>query len=346
MRDYSYSESVLNAENMLDYTAYYSRHVDGKAAAALTASQDNLAKSEKVLEDSIAQLHEAKIALSNLQLQNLMTRFTHYTASQRKKQAFQKFWSDRQDVGLRFPGFLYQGRDAILAYLDGVAAQQDAKLHELQGDAYCADTAAQMRGAGFSDCMMLCTPYIVIAEDGHTAKGIWNLMHIMRESRAGKRELSDCVYEIWYVDFINENEAGDWKIWHMDVNELFAEAFNESILPPGPMELRKPRVGGDSPPGNLAMGGMQGMPGMPGGSGGGLQVPSEPKYPEPYETYTEEMLLSQHKARALDYVGIVPEYMMHLPFVFQPDGPPGMGGSGPKNADDSGSLDSPNPEKA
>ena len=132
----------------------------------------------------------------------------------------------------------------------------------------------------------------------------------------------------------------------MDVHELFAESFDESILPPGPMELRKPRVGGDSPPGNLAMGGMQGMPGMPGGPGGGLRAPSEPKYPEPYETFTEEMLLSQHKARALDYVGIVPEYMMHLPFVFQPDGPPGMGGSEPKDSDGPGKPGRQVPNKA
>ena len=344
MHDYSYSESVLNAENMLDYTAHYGRHVDGKADTALKASQENLARSEKILAGSAAQLHEAKIVLSNMQIQNLMAKFTHYTASQLKEKAFRLFWSERQDIGLRFPGFNYQGRAAILSYLDGVVAQQDAKLRELQGDAYCANTAAHMRGAGFSDCMMICTPYIVIAADGRSARGIWNLMHITRESRAGKRELSDCVYEIWYVDFINE--SGDWKIWHMDVHELFAESFDESILPPGPMELRKPRVGGDSPPGNLAMGGMQGMPGMPGGPGGGLRAPSEPKYPEPYETFTEEMLLSQHKARALDYVGIVPEYMMHLPFVFQPDGPPGMGGSEPKDSDGPGKPSSQVPNKA
>ena len=344
MRDYSYSESVLNAENMLDYTAYYGRHVDGKAVSALKASQDNLARSEIILAESTAQLHAAKLALSNMQIQNLMAKFTHYTASQLKEKAFRQFWSERQDVGLKFPRFNYQGRAAVRSYLDGVAAQQDAKLRELQGDAYCSDTASKMRGAGFSDCMMICTPYIVIAEDGCTAKGIWNLMHITRESRAGERELSDCVYEIWYVDFINE--ADDWKIWHMDVHELFAEAFDESILPPGPMELRKPRVGGDSPPGNLAMGGMQGMPGMPGGPGGGLHAPSEPKYPAPYETFTEEMLLSQHKARALDYVGIVPEYMMHLPFVFQPDGPPGMGGPDSKKSDGPGKSGGPAPYKA
>lgn len=319
MRDYSYSETLLNQETMLDYTTYYGRHVDGRAAAALKESEKNLKNSEALLKDSIQQLHEAQLALSNMEIQNLMTKFTHYTSSQLREKAFHQFWSDREDVALKFPGFHYQGRHAMLAYLQGVTEQQDAKLRELQGEAF----DPSLRGAGFSDCMMICTPYIVIGEDGKTARGVWNLMHILRETKKDQKPLSDCVYEIWYVDFINE--GGDWKIWHMDVQELFAEAFDESILPPGPMELRKPRVGGDSPPGNLAMGGMQGMPGMPGGPGGVLRAPTEPKYPEAYETFTEEMLLSQHKARALDYVGLVPEYMMHLPFVFQPDGPPGMG---------------------
>ena len=58
------------------------------------------------------------------------------------------------------------------------------------------------------------------------------------------------------------------------------------------------------------------------------------------------MLLSQHKARALDYVGIVPEYMMHLPFVFQPDGPPGMGGPDSKKSDGPGKSGGPAPYKA
>lgn len=90
MRDYSYSESVLNAENMLDYTAYYGRHVDGKAVSALKASQDNLARSEIILAESTAQLHAAKLALSNMQIQNLMAKFTHYTASQLKEKAFRQ----------------------------------------------------------------------------------------------------------------------------------------------------------------------------------------------------------------------------------------------------------------
>lgn len=332
MHDYSYSESILNKENMLDYTAYYGRHPDGRAAAALEESCQNLAVSEKILKDSADALHSARVALGNMELQNLMTKFAHYTSSQHKSEAFALFWADREDVGLKFPGFHYQGRKAVLSYLEGVIRQQDAKLRELLGD----DFDPALRGAGFADGHMLCTPYIVIAEDGKTAKGVWNLMHILRETRKGAKALSDCVYEIWYVDFVNQLDQ--WKIWHMEVEELFAEAFDESLLPPGPMELRKPRVGGDSPPGNLAMGGMHGMPGMPGMGGGELRAPAAPKYPAPYETFTEDMLLRQHKARALDYVGIVPEYMMHLPFVFQPDGPPGMGDEAAKDPDQPGAA--------
>jgi hypothetical protein len=68
------------------------------------------------------------------------------------------------------------------------------------------------------------TPIIEIAEDGKTAKGVWDSWG------PGVRDGdSDNIWG-WVkygVDFIKEN--GDWKIWHMQVYPVFMTAYNKSI---------------------------------------------------------------------------------------------------------------------
>ena len=308
------SDHWMNEKSNLDYTAYYGHHADETAAQLLAESEANLRRSQELLARSQAELRRAQVAAANLELQNLMTRFAHYTAAQMHRKAFDLFWSDRSDVAVSFPGFGYAGREAVLAYLDALAARAQAKLEELSPTH--PDLTPDMAGAGMSDCLCLCTPYIVVAGDGQTAQGVWNLMRIAAEEQAQGKALSNYWFERWYVDFIYEK--GSWKLWHMTVREDLCEDFDESQLPPGPMQLQLPRTGGNSPPGNVNMAG--GMPMFPGS--GALSAPREPSYPAPYETF-DAMELTQGMTRARNDVGTVPEYMMHLPFAqAQQMGPP------------------------
>lgn len=318
MRDYfTYSETKLNTENFLDYTCSYGHHVDENAQKVLAESFENLAESERILAESEKNLKKARIALSNMEVQNIMTQFAHYTAAQYHEKAFDLFWSERGDVGLSFPGFTYSGRQAVKGYLEALMKKKLAKLEELKANYKDAKVSEELAGAGFSDCLCLCTPYIIFADDAQTAQGVWNLQRIASEEiGSSPKTLSDCWYERWHLDFILEHNT--WKIWHMAVREDFIELYDEESLPPGPMQLRKPRTGGDSPPGNIGSAhGPGGMPGM--GMGNGLSAPSEPRYPQPYEHFDSEIILSDMTTRILNSVGTVPEYMLHLPFTEQKD---------------------------
>lgn len=320
-RTYS-SDRWMNEKSNLDYTAYFGRHVDQTANQVLAESRENLRQSEEILEQSRKELLQAQIALGNMELQNLMTQFAHYTAAQLHDKAFSLFWSTRSDVALSFPGFAYHGRQAVQGYLAGLRDKKQAKLEELAPVYPDVKVSEELLGAGFGDCLCLCTPYIVIAQDGQTAQGVWNLMRMASEEVAGEpKARSNYWFERWYVDFVREN--GAWKLWHMTVREDLFEAFNEDDLPPGPMQLQLPRTGGNSPPGNINMGGM--APFMMGGPKT-LSKPKEPSYPAPYETFDPNRFI-QGMTRARNDVGTVPEYMMSLPFAdAQQMGPPGPGG--------------------
>ena len=321
------SDSWMNEKTNLDYTAYFGRHVDQTADQVLAQSRENLKASEELLAQSRRELLQARIALSSMEIQNLMTQFAHYTAARLHEKAFARFWSARSDVALSFPGFAYDGRQAVQGYLAGLKARNLAKLEALAPAYPDVEITEDLAGAGYSDCLCLCTPYIVVADDGETAQGVWNLMRMAAEEMPGEEPArSDYWFERWYVDFVREEES--WKLWHMTVREDLLEAFNEDDLPPGPMQLQLPRTGGNSPPGNINMGGGM-LPFMMGGPRT-LTAPKEPAYPAPYETFDTDRFI-QGMTRARNDVGTVPEYMMGLPFAdAQQMGPPAKGPTGPE----------------
>jgi hypothetical protein len=68
------------------------------------------------------------------------------------------------------------------------------------------------------------TPVIEIAEDGQTAKGVWDSFG------PGANNGNDAGVVAWLkyaVDFVRED--GDWKIWHMQVYPVFNTSWAKSI---------------------------------------------------------------------------------------------------------------------
>ena len=72
----------------------------------------------------------------------------------------------------------------------------------------------------------LTTPYIQIAADGQTAKGVWGSPGI--ETRPGENEnlVANWNWAKYAADFIKED--GEWKVWHYHFYDTFMIPYHKS----------------------------------------------------------------------------------------------------------------------
>jgi hypothetical protein len=78
----------------------------------------------------------------------------------------------------------------------------------------------------------LCSPQIVVADDGQTARGVWHCPGHETDPRMGEvfdvnaKPVATWVWGRIAADFIREN--GEWKIWHYHWYRLFRCPFYKS----------------------------------------------------------------------------------------------------------------------
>jgi len=120
------------------------------------------------------------------------------------------------------------------------------------------------------------TAIIVVADDGKTAKGIWESpgLHFAAQVRDGKITKSGSwFWEKYGADFVKED--GKWKIWHISM-------YYENTPPGWDADTNSYQTGGRGgqgmPPGGGQGRGGQGMPpaGARGGEARGGQMPGGP----------------------------------------------------------------------
>ena len=149
-----------------------------------------------------------------------------------------------------------------------------------------AKTIEENGGKPLRTAMMehwLCTPMIVVAGDGKTARGVW---HAPGSETAGEM----CQWALGRVaaDFIKEDD-GQWKIWHYHYYRIFRTDFDTPWTEMDQRYISRQKdkeeyraVGGD--PDRI-------LPTTyfkPYGYGPNIEpIPATPK---PYDTFTEDML--------------------------------------------------------
>jgi hypothetical protein len=79
--------------------------------------------------------------------------------------------------------------------------------------------------AGWMKMHTNCTPYIVVAGDGQTAKGTWESPGFITEIRNGKLQ-AIWIWERFATDFIKED--GKWKLWHFNALVQFMTPYEQS----------------------------------------------------------------------------------------------------------------------
>ncbi len=174
------------------------------AATALVSCLALSAQQAQALQCNVKPLSDASRAVAMQAAQNLIGRYSHMLETRDTYTLEQLFAMKTDGVSWRRP--------------NGPIGIEPMKAHFKDMKDNPGNSVGRM------NLHSMLTPIIEVAEDGKTAKGVWDSWG------PGVRDgNSDNIWG-WVkygVDFIKED--GEWKIWHMQVYPVFMTPYNKSI---------------------------------------------------------------------------------------------------------------------
>lgn len=222
------------------------------------------------------------------QIMNAMGKHVFGYYGQIQEEELEKYWSKRDDIVYAHGSMAYYDRENVYNYYTGMTTALKEQGRQVAEKFYGQKFDAQY-GPGYKVMNMLLSPYIEIARDRQTARGVWMayayMSHLNQETGKPDTSLGLSRYS---AEFIRED--GQWKIWHrVDHVECGLQYQGMgSMMPPLPKGDKK--VDGPSSP---PMPAIQYVGQKTLTQRSGTNSPCEPSYPEPkipepYETWAEE----------------------------------------------------------
>ena len=217
-------------------------------------------------------------------LRNLMGRLSADYSVREEGQAFDRYWSSREDVCLGVNEGWYVGPEAVAGYykaLDEEIVLAAKCVQQDYPDKLGDKTEEEIRGVGAMSYIPFDSQVIEIADDGQTAKGLFNI----RGSYSKVTVAGPVAYWLFgwaAVDFVLED--GEWKILNLllvyNVDHVCGTNFTEPDAEFEPVEGFAAMADFKLPAPNVPMTVMETF--YP-----DRQVNRSPRVPEPYGTFTE-----------------------------------------------------------
>ena len=223
------------------------------------------------------------------QIMNAMGKhvFGYYGPIQEKE--LEQYWSKREDIVYAHGSMAYYGRENVYNYYTGMTEALKQQGREV-AEKFYGQKIDDQSGPGYKVMNILLSPYVEIAGDRQTARGVWMafsyMTHLDRETGRPDTSLGLARYS---AEFIRED--GQWKLWHrVDHVECgLAYLGPGAMIPPTmPKDQQSGPNSGGPPIPKLQYIGQKTLVQC-----SGTNVPWEPSYPEPripepYETWTPE----------------------------------------------------------
>ncbi len=212
--------------------------------------QQRLEQLEHTLQETQKALETALRGEDYRQIMNAMAGHAHSYSTQTQADDLARFWAkERDDIVLSHWDLAFCGRQSVYDYYvtknERTKAAAREKLKTFYGKDIPDDACA-----GYRVMDMLTSPYIEIAADRRTARGVWMVYSFrFRLDGAGEGVASVTLQKL-AGEFVRESDG--WKLWHCrDYGNVSLDA---SITPPF-----APPPGQAPPPGpsyeqSLAMG--------------------------------------------------------------------------------------------
>ena len=165
------------------------------------------------------------------EIRNVMGRISHDYAIKQEAQVYDRYFSRRDDVCLGLNNGYYKGAEAVSGYYQALGQEiaLSSRLIQAMFPQELGDkTAEACYGVGMITYLPFESQVIEIADDGKTAKGIWNVRgSTCRLTEAGP--VANWIFGWAAVDFVLED--GEWKILNLllvyNVDHQCGTAFTE-----------------------------------------------------------------------------------------------------------------------
>jgi len=216
------------------------------------------------------------------QIMNAMGSHVFGYYGQIQQEELEKYWSKRDDIVYAHGSMAYYGRVNVFNYYTGMTKAMKDQGREIAREFYGQEFDPEY-GPGYKVMNMLLSPYVEIAADRQTARGVFMayayMTHLDRETGKPDTSLGLSRYS---CEFIRED--GQWKIWHR------VDHMECGLKYKGLGAMMPPLPAGDKAGPPMPMIQYVGQKTLRQMSDTGSPCePSypEPRIPEPYETWTE-----------------------------------------------------------
>lgn len=149
------------------------------------------------------------------EVRNVMGRISHDYAVKQEAEIYNRYFSRREDVCLGLNNGYYKGAEAVSGYYKALG-QEIALGSRLLQNMFPAElgdkTPEEVYGVGMISYVPFESQVVEIADDGQSAKGIWNVRgSTCRLTEAGP--VANWIFGWAAVDFVLED--GQWKILNL-----------------------------------------------------------------------------------------------------------------------------------
>ena len=174
------------------------------------------------------------------EIRNIMGRISHDYAVKQESEVYARYWSRREDVCLGLNHGFYKGAAAVSGYYQALGeeiALSSQLIQKLFPKELGGKTAEEVMGVGMITYLPFESQVIEIADDGKTAKGIWNVRGSGCHLTVGG-PVANWFFGWAAVDFVLEDDA--WKILNMqllfNIDHQCGSAFcdEEKVFEPVP----------------------------------------------------------------------------------------------------------------
>ena len=149
------------------------------------------------------------------EIRNVMGRISHDYAIKQEAQVYDRYFSRREDVCLGLNNGYYKGAEAVRGYYAALGEEirlSSALIAKMFPQELEGKTEDELYGVGMISYLPFESQVIEIADDGRTAKGIWNVRgSTSRLTAAGP--VANWIFGWAAVDFVLED--GEWKILNL-----------------------------------------------------------------------------------------------------------------------------------
>ena len=145
------------------------------------------------------------------EIYNTVSLQMYYLQVQKQEMVLDKCWSGREDISFGAA----RGRKAVYDFLIQESGEKKRQKLAYANEHHGVTISEENLGVGDLESRLAANPYIVIAGDGLSAKGVWFSPAVKAEIGPDGELHGRYQQERIGVDFVKED--GQWKIWHYQV---------------------------------------------------------------------------------------------------------------------------------